>query len=122
MLARLLLDANSSSDKHLAIGERGRGVFTPWGEEAARSSPELAGWIVGTSTLARLALTPNPPVTSTLPLESGVAVCSRRGVARLAAGVLIPLAEWSSSALIRLATPSKPPATITLPLGSKVCV
>src|SRR5262245_46084577 len=64
----------------------------------------------------------NPPVTSTLPLGSNVAVWLPRAVPRLPVAFHAPLAGSYSSALLNQPVELTPPATSTLPLGSNVAV
>ena len=65
----------------------------------------------------------DPPATSTIPLDSKVAVCRERAVLRPPVPVQAPLAGSYSSALAEaLKLLSPPPATSTIPPGSKVAV
>jgi len=68
-------------------------------------------------------LVSSPPATSTIPLDSNVAVCSSRAVLRLPVAVQVPLVGSYSSALAEaVKLLSTPPATSTIPLDSKVAV
>src|SRR6218665_205740 len=67
---------------------------------------------------------PTPPVMSTLPSDSGVAVCSLRGSLRESVGLHVSVMGSYPSAVRRLVpkVPPYPPATSTLPPGSGVAV
>src|SRR5438034_988728 len=73
--------------------------------------------------VAGLPLLSSPAATSTMPLDSNVAVCRVRATLRLPVRVQLPLAGSYSSVLARmLLVLSNPPVTSTLPLGSSVAV
>ena len=63
-----------------------------------------------------------PPVTSTLPFGSSVAVCRARAVLKVLVAPHVPVAGSYSSALASDAEPLKPPATRTVPFGNKVAL
>ena len=72
-----------------------------------------------TSALASEKLMISPPVTSTFPFGSNVAVCAARRAFNAPVVVDVPLAGSYSSAPI---APPLPPATSTVPFGSNVAV
>jgi hypothetical protein len=63
-----------------------------------------------------------PPATTTVPLDSNVAVWRLRAPPRLAVALQALVVGSYNSALVRELVPSVPPATKTVPLGSNVAV
>ena len=80
------------------------------------------GWLSYNSALVRTLVVPSPAATSTMPLDSKVAVCLSRASLRLPVAVQLELARSYNSALAKTPLVPTPPAVSAMPLGSNVAV
>ena len=116
------VDIHSPRHQHFTIGQQRRRVNVACGGEAADDVPSPAGWVVQFRAGQKAAGT-DPPATSTLPLDSNVAMCEKREVVRLPVVVQVPLAGSIQFRAAKRKLPLPiPPATSTLPSGSNVAV
>lgn len=106
----------------LAVGVAvGLGVGVEPGVAVGVGEGEGAGALYS-SALVRTLVVPSPAATSTIPLDSKVAVCLSRGSLRLPVAVQLSLARSYNSALARTPLVPTPPAVSAMPLGSNVAV
>src|SRR5207249_951070 len=88
-------------NEHLAVGQQSRRVTPASVGELAGVRPSAAEWIVEFRAREASEKPSKPPVTSTLPFGSNVAMCQARRVVSVPVAVHVPLTGSYSSALLR---------------------